>query len=154
MGAPMILREDWPERLNAYVDTIRAKVFDWGPFDCCSMPADGIQAMTDRDFMAHMRGYTSAAGAYQKLLAVYSGGIDVAIAAIAKDLAWIKVAPPFAHRGAVMLIGVDHCDDPRFGGALGLCVGRHVLALRDDRLAAIPRSCCVAAWNIQHATGG
>lgn len=160
----MQLREDWPEKLNDYIDALRARPFTWDSTDdfgndCCMMVDSGVFAMTGDRFLDHMRGYTDAPGAYAKLLSTYGGGVDVMIAAIAVEQGWAEVSVNHAHRGAVMLVDPQYCGgDPRFGGALGLCVGPWALVLTDrpvpDHLAAIERTCCLRSWNIQHPTGG
>jgi hypothetical protein len=46
---------DWPERLIATHDLHRAHDFDWCDFDCASLFAASVEAVTGVDPLAHLR---------------------------------------------------------------------------------------------------
>ena len=56
-------RNDWPERLAAFVDARRRAAFRWGTNDCCIFAADWVLEATGVDPAAHWRGYASEAEA-------------------------------------------------------------------------------------------
>lgn len=143
--------ENWPEALNDYIDSIRKSPFAWGTLDCCMMAADAVQDMTGEDFASDFRGkYDDPVSAYKALADFAGGGVDKAINKIAANLKWQECAPKKAHRGDPVLIAPAHCGgDPRFGGALGICIGRYVLVMTENGLGAIERlPAVVQAWNV------
>lgn len=64
---------DWPERLDALLRSRAARPFEWGRNDCCTFVADAIEAMTGRDVMESVRGYSTALQAQR--LAHERGGL-------------------------------------------------------------------------------
>jgi hypothetical protein len=118
-------REDWPEKMNEYIERIATMPFAWGTLDCCMFAADCVLAMTDEDFAADFRGqYTDAPSAYVALQRFAGGGIPETMAILADRFGWEPVEPLRAQRGDIVLIPPHLCHgDPRFGGALGICVG-------------------------------
>lgn len=56
---------DWMCRLDQLVCTRRTAPYTWGQFDCCTLVADVIEAITGFDHMAGIRGtYASEQEAY------------------------------------------------------------------------------------------
>lgn len=66
-------REDWPERLHAFIDERRDVSFQWGVNDCVLFAADGILRMTDEDVLGDLRGQWSGAQEAMNLLRSLGG---------------------------------------------------------------------------------
>jgi hypothetical protein len=57
---PITRYNDWPTRLHLYIESIRDTPFKYGSFDCGTLAAGAIEAMTGDDLASELRGYTSA----------------------------------------------------------------------------------------------
>src|SRR5690554_354752 len=90
---------DWPERLAAFVETRRARVFSWGSQDCALFAADAVLEMTGVDPAKGLRGYKSARGAANRIKK--AGGMR----ALASNLP--QKHPGLAQRGDVVLVELD-----------------------------------------------
>jgi hypothetical protein len=102
-------RNDWPERLSAFVESRRFAPFEWGTNDCALFAADGVLAMTDVDLAAALRTYTDEAGA--AALISKAGGM----AGFARTLA--HRGPGRAQRGDIVLAVIAGRE------TFGLCMG-------------------------------
>ena len=60
-------RPDWPEKLAAFIETRRERVFSWGEQDCALLAADAVLEMTGVDLASGLRGYKSARGAAARM---------------------------------------------------------------------------------------
>ena len=128
-------REDWPERLNDFIEDRRKAVFCWGQRDCVLFAADAVQAMTGVDHAVEYRGtYDSATGAARLLAKL--GGVENVV-----PFASIPVA--FAGRGDLVTV------DTKDGAALAVCLGRHVAAMSASGLVFLPMSAADAAWRVE-----
>ena len=139
--------EDWPERLIAYIDAEAASSFRWGITDCAFFAANGVLAMTGRDFLAAYRRrpggpgrYTTKRGAAMALKrrdGTLRAGMERRFGAA---VGWTR-----ARRGDVVLMETDEA----FGEALGLCLGRQS-AFRDPREGLVFVDTCEvsAAWAV------
>ena len=38
--------DDWPTRLNAFIDAARERPFAWGTWDCCTFAAAAVETVT------------------------------------------------------------------------------------------------------------
>ena len=115
--AAVMRRQDWPERLAAFLEERRAERFEWGRNDCVLFAADAVQAMTGVDLAAPWRGqWDSRASAVDAL--GRAGGLLAAVDMIlpAYD------SPLMAGRGDVVAFATR--------GRLGLavCVGTDAVA--------------------------
>lgn len=135
MTAPILRRRDWPERLHALIaDRLRAP-FAWGSQDCCLWVCDAIQAMTDHDPAADVRGsYRTERGALR--LVKELGGMRAIGASRFGD----EVPVLMAQVGDVGLVHTDGRD------SLALCGGSHWLAAGEQGLERLPLAEAVAAW--------
>jgi len=71
---------DWMVRLDELVRARATEPYTWGQYDCCTLVADVVLAITDVDHLAELRGtYSTMAEAY-RLLGRH-GGLAVAITA-------------------------------------------------------------------------
>lgn len=61
-------KENWWDRLSAYLDKVRDKPFKWGEHDCCLFSSNCVEAMTGVDYMSEYRGgYDSQETAWEVL---------------------------------------------------------------------------------------
>ncbi|HZP31886.1 MAG TPA: hypothetical protein VFB23_00890 [Candidatus Acidoferrales bacterium] len=143
--------EDWPTRLDEFIDSRRNAPFAWGSNDCCLFACDAVLAMTGEDLAADFRGkYSDARGAIHVLRDFLKGIGDDAplIEALAVHIARIReikeIAPRFAQRGDVVLFEDAH------GETLGLVslAGDDILAPGESELVRIPISSVLRAWRI------
>jgi hypothetical protein len=102
-------RNDWPERLSAFVESRRFSPFDWGKNDCALFAADGVLAMTDVDLAADLRTYSDEAGAVA--LISKAGGMS----GFARTLA--QRVTGLARRGDIVLAVIAGRE------TFGLCMG-------------------------------
>lgn len=152
-------RENWPERMNDYFRSIIQAQFVWGKTDCCLMAADCVAAMTGEDFAADFRGkYSDPVTAYLALQKFANGGILATMAVLAQRHGWTDVEPLRAQRGDIVMLPMEVCEgDPRFDGALGICIGTLSLYMQQDiglrGISTIPakgQPGITHAWRIAH----
>ncbi len=137
--AAPIRREDWPERLLAFLASRRDKPFAWGENDCALFAADAALEMTGVDFAAPFRGrYDTAFGAMKALRANGAGCLAEYLDLIVDPLA----RPELARRGDWMMF--DSADGP----ALGVVAGRWVAAPGPDGLVFVPPRLWRRAWRV------
>ena len=133
-------REDWPERLLAFIESRRVTPFGWGANDCALFAADAALAMTDHDFAASFRGrYKTALGAMKALRS--NGARD--LADYLTQTLGEPIAPGLARRGdAVMFETVA-------GPALGVVVGSQAAAAGPEGLTWVPSAHWQSAWRVR-----
>jgi len=61
-------RPDWPERLMSTVEHHRNAAFEWGAFDCATLFADAVAALTDVDPLARYRPWKNERSARMKMI--------------------------------------------------------------------------------------
>ncbi len=132
-------REDWPERLLAFVESRRETPFAWGGNDCALFIADAALAMTDHDFAAPFRGrYKTARGAIKELR---RNGFEDLAGYLTQALGE-PIAPTLARRGdVVMFEAVD-------GSALGVVLGQQAAAAGPEGVTWIPGPRWQQAWRV------
>lgn len=127
-------RADWPQRLDAFIESRRETPFAYGSHDCCQFAAGAVDAQTGRNPASDWH-YTNEIGA-RRLMAKWGGVAGLVTAALGDP-----VEPACAGRGDIVLADLD--DGPTVGVCLGrLCafpaVGQGVLML--------PREVIASAW--------
>lgn len=102
-------RNDWPERLAAFIDARRRVAFRWGTNDCCIVAADWVLEATGVDPAATWRGYASEAEA--QAIIERAGGM--------RELVSLpeRATPRLAQRGDVVL--AEHEGQQVFGVVVG-----------------------------------
>lgn len=105
----MAKRNDWPERLVAFIESRRHEPFQWGVNDCALFAADCLLELTGVDHAAGFRGYRTQKGAARRISRV--GGMS----SFANGLAEKDVR--FASRGDVVLALVEGRE------TFGICIG-------------------------------
>src|SRR5690242_8272988 len=89
MGQQLKRYQDWPERLAAFVATMRDRPFAWGSWDCCLFVAAAIKEMTGVDFGEPFRatGYNDEASAYA-IVAEYGSTEALWNSLLGKPVGW------------------------------------------------------------------
>lgn len=124
-------RGDWHSRLNAFIDEVKRKPFDWQTHNCGEHFAFGaVEAMTGEDIGATYRGrYQGAAGAVRVMK---NDGFDDLGDLLASHLPEKHVSR--ARLGDLVAIP----DDSPFGFTLGIVNGESVLVLGETSMGVVP----------------
>ena len=136
----------WDTR--AFHDFLYARAavpFAWGTNDCASFAADGILAITGVDVMAELRGYTSGAGALQKIHDVTGGTtlVDAVTWCAAKHGLVEREYPLMAQRGDLVIY--KNGDGELAAGLVHLS-GRHIVSPGDTCLLRLSITAVVRSW--------
>ncbi len=141
--------EGWEHRLADFVDEARSRPFQWGEFDCCLMPCDGVLAITGVDPAAKLRGrYRTLRGAQAALIRFARGGLVEAAEKIAADLAAPEVDLSFARRGDICLLTDPELVETGFDAMLAICLGREVGIAQAGGLRLLPLARAARAWEV------
>ena len=125
--------EDWPSRLEAYLEAKRDIPFAWGTNDCCSFAAGAIEAMTGESLPTAMRGTEAEA---RELLQSWGGLITIVTKLFGKPH-----PINFAHRGDLVLLR----NDPDL---LGIFTSSGVAAPGELGMLLLPRSAARVCWRV------
>ncbi len=138
--------EGWEARLAEFIARGRTKPFQWGSWDCCSMPFEAVELITGVDPWAKLRGrYKTELGALRILKNFAGGGVVEMVEKIMADLGAPEVKIPFARRGDLcLLVG----DPAGFGATLGVCLGRDVAVVTLDGLRFLPLTRVSRVWGM------
>lgn len=135
--------DDWPARLDAYIDTARRVPFAWGSHDCVGFVCGWYTAMTGLHVYAPFAGkYDTEAAALRVMV-----GRGVHSMAEAGDFLFgASAGKPVeqVHRGDIVLArcAVSRAD------ALGICTGGHAACLMSDGMKFIRSSQFLKAWSV------
>lgn len=134
---------NWPEKMNAAIDAVRATPFAWGSHDCCMFACSVISATTGVDPAKDLRGaYHTRLGAARALKR--PGGVEgIAEERTAKHGFAELPSPAFAQRGDLVL-----ADTANEGPALGICVGAFAAFAAPVGLAFRKINECRRAWRV------
>lgn len=126
-------REDWPERLSAYVEAAKERPFCYGAHDCATFAAGAVEAVTGDNPMAEVAAYErKGAAAYMR------GGLHKLAA---KHLGQ-EVAPLFVRRGDVVGFTWEGRQ------TLGVCLGAVIAATGPHGLVFLPLATASKAWRV------
>jgi hypothetical protein len=127
---------DWPQRLEAYIQSRMNTPFAWGAHDCCRFAAGAVLAMTDDDPMIGYA-YTDEHEALQ--LIVDGGGLEALVtAALGPPLPVVAIA----RRGDVMMADLET------GHTVGICLGQDSAFAAAAGLTRRPTLHCMRAWRV------
>ncbi len=136
--APLRRFDDWPEQLDAFVESRRAMPFAWKENDCCTFAFDAIEAMTGRKVWPEVT-WSTAMEAMRVLQE--EGGLTGL---------WTKAmrAPPShnhleAQRGDVVL-----AEDPQGREITMLCLGSSLCGPGEKRLEFWPLDRGRLTWRV------
>lgn len=139
--------DDWPTRLDAFIESRKDYAFSWGSQDCCLFACDCIVEMTGQDLVRQYRNrYHDAAGA-QSMLENFSDE-PMTVGSLASEIAKAhgieEVPVSFAQRGDVVLVLQDEMESL---GVVSL-VGDTLWAPGEFGLVEHPLSSAIKAWRI------
>lgn len=146
MGQTIKRKDDWAERLEAFINEHQETEFKYGEFDCAMYVCDAIKAMTDVDVGETFRDlYHSKTGA-AKIMREYDG-LEAIGDTIAKGYGMHAVGSNFAGRGDPVVFyfaGVESF------GFISLS-GRDICGLSEHGNTVIPKSkaTIIRAWSFE-----
>jgi|GEM_PF-2336559 len=115
--------EDWPARLESFLETHAEKPFDWASWNCCHFARDWVQEITgvdlDRSFFAQCTGLLTAQRILQK-----KGGVAGLFARACHRHGFCQVHRYYAQRGDLVLF-----KDSEGITAVGICCGESFAAV-------------------------
>lgn len=132
-------RNDWANRLVAYIEAIRRRPYDLVEHNCVLFAAGAVKAMCDKDPQREMGIEIGSARDVAKTLDDYDGPRGLAT----KYLGHEMKPRLLARRGDVVVRpGTD-------GDSLGICMGDHALFLTVDGLQDRPLADCDGCWSVE-----
>lgn len=131
---------NWPQKLNEFIEARRATPFEWGKNDCSLFVADAIMAMTGIDVAKELRGkYSTEIGAY-KIISEY-GEIEDVVEALGCPIKLFKSSVATLARGDIALVVLE--GNKR---AIGINLGRNVAFTGKNGLEFVSIRQCVKGW--------
>ncbi len=135
--------ENWPTKLNDFIDSCRTKPFEWGQHDCCLFAANAVQATTGIDPAAGtFRGKYKTNFEALRLVRRF-GGIEKLAAKVCARFEFPPVKVTLAQRGDMVLLKKKQ-EDP----VMGICLGRISAFPAMEGLRFVSTSECSKAWKI------
>lgn len=125
---------DWPQRLDAYIESQRSVAFAWASADCCQFIAGAIEAVTGEDLRALFSAYTDEAGA-QVLLEEHGGLAGLLSHALGEPIHVSQMG-----RGDVCIT--------RHDGAARVCTGSYLVSFGPAGLDFAKRILATTAWKV------
>jgi hypothetical protein len=129
-------RHDWPERLEAYVDSRRLEPFAFGTHDCCQFAAGAVEAITGENpaDRFHYADETEAA----QLLELHGGVEGIVTVALGSP-----VHPSQGGRGDVVVAELAN------GDTAGVLLGNTCAFPSEFGIVYWPRSVARLAWRVR-----
>lgn len=138
--------ENWPQRLNDFIESRRNSKFEWGSNDCCMFAALAIEAVLGfNEHAKYLGSYSTRQGARNVLCALTrQQTYSRAVAALPDVLGYERCNPKLAQRGDLVLIRQHRVP------ALGVVSmdGRFAVAPGHTGIMKIPINQVIAAWRI------
>jgi hypothetical protein len=127
----VVRRGDWHSRLNAFIDGVKRKPFDWTANNCGEHFAAGaVLAMTDEDIAAKWRGrYSTSTAAIRMMKKDGFSSLGDMVASVLPE-----VHPSQAKLGDIASVPVDG----PFGASLGVVNGEVILVLGEQSMGVVP----------------
>src|SRR6267378_209453 len=102
--------DDWPTRLDAFIESRKEYAFSWGSQDCCLFACDCILEMTGEDLARQFRDCYHDAAEARSMLEHFSDE-PMTVGSLASEIAKAKgieeVPVSFAQRGDIVLVLQD-----------------------------------------------
>lgn len=132
---------DWPERLEAFIQSRRRLPFAWGSHDCTSFAADAAIELIGVDPMAPWRGTYTTEDEAEAILAK-GGGLEALMVQGAATAGIPECERNFLQRGDIALVEVGNQR------AVGIVMAGKVAVPGPDGVHFVPPSMIVRAWAI------
>lgn len=138
--------EGWEFRLAEFVKAASERPFQYGSFDCCSMPCEAASKITGVDPWAHSRGrYKTERGAARVIRR--AGGFIQMVEKIMSDYPEAPIS--FARRGDILLVVDAEIVESGSDAMLALCLGHDMgYVSRDRGFRLLPFNRASRAWRI------
>jgi hypothetical protein len=133
--------QDWPARLDAYVEAHRKTCFAWGAHDCVTFAAGAIAAITGSDPLQGLT-WGSAGGALRQL--ELEGGILAAVTRRLGD----PIPPAMCQRGDLLLMPMDFTSGEVSRESLAVCLGHCCAAPGRVALQFMPCTSALYGWPV------
>jgi hypothetical protein len=131
-------RDDWPERLAAFVHGRTETPFAWGSNDCITFAFDAVAAMTGTDPIAAHRGTWHSALSAVQALEPYGG----AGRGVLDHFLGPSMPPQFAQRGDVVVVENEGRE------VAAVCVGLFAAGPGENGITLVPMSAALASWGV------
>ena len=131
--------EDWPDRLQCYMDSVANISFRYGKHDCCLFAGNAIKSITGVDVLEHLN-YRQELKDYQKHKRM---GVSILVEQILQKYMFKEVPVKLAGRGDVVL-----CDGDN-GITAGVCMGSYVFLPGKSGLTTTSLLDGKRAWRIE-----
>ena len=129
----MARREDWPERLAAFVEARLDMPFQWGPNDCSSFGAAAVVAMT-----GELPALPTYAGERDALRLIAERSLRARVGEVMGD----EIAVAFAQRGDIGLLDVAGRE------TVAVCLGDLFAVPGTEGVLMLPRESALCAWRV------
>lgn len=130
--------QDWPARLQEYVEQVRSRPFDPVSHNCALFAAGAIAAITGRDPVSELDITLTSEADVEAVLKAHGGVRGLAVEYLGDIQPRLR-----ARRGDVVIKPGEQ------GETLGICMGDHALFLGPDGLQARQLSECEGCWRVE-----
>jgi hypothetical protein len=118
--------DNWPGKLNEYINATRDNKFEWGTHDCCTWTAGAVKVLTGEDHMLQYMGtYNDKETADELIDSLGYGDLYRAL---------IEIFGPPLEGGA----GGQRGDVAFYEGCCGIVIGRHGMFIGEDGYTLVP----------------
>lgn len=131
--------DGWPRLLVDVVAEWRGRPFAWGERDCLGLCLASAKAITGRDVLGDLPGYSTEVGAAKHLRRL---GFDCPADLVSAHLE--EIPPARAARGDWVMIA----GDGLVPGAFGVNAGQRSAHMGLDGLVMLPAALAVRAWKV------
>jgi hypothetical protein len=111
---PLHRREGWDRRLNAVLDTARARPYVLGEADCLKVACEVVEALTGTDFWPRFAGYTTKRGALVTIARVAPSLAEAVTATLG-----VRQSGVFAAWRGDLLLFRDESGEDHLGVSIG-----------------------------------
>lgn len=137
MGQADMTTADWPEKLNAYIDSMRAVPFEWGKNDCVTFSAGWVKEKTGVDVLSDLH-WTGMRDALRLLQAE-------PLRARIDKLFTRRASIYYAQRGDLVLARNEDHEE-----YVAVCTGANIVAPRREGLSFVPiMLSSMIAWEVK-----
>lgn len=133
--------DNWPAKLDLFIEEKRRHVFDWTTNNCAFFAADWVAMLTSVDPASSFRDEVTGPMAAKKALERHGGIVEIAAQAFGR-WNWPAVPAHLAQRGDVVVTETDS------GPALGVFLGHCAAFVGADGLMFVPPAKLTGAWRI------
>lgn len=127
--------EDWPERLDVFIEDARNKVFKFGVNDCCIFAARAVESIINIGLLEKVQELHKSKSSRKNLASLVSTTL--------KTYKFEEVPPLSAQRGDVVIF------ETVLGDTVGISVGNSIVAPGEYQLEFFPLYIAKRAWRIE-----